>query len=479
MSSTTAVQGEATPTVRPFGWRDRVGYMFGDFGNDFTFIMASFYLNIFYIKGMGIPTGIVATMFFAAKLIDAFTDVGMGRILDRGKGTAAGRFRPWILRGAVPVAVASIGIYVMPWIFAPGDADMGGKIAWMWVTYVLWGSITYTMINIPYGAMASVISSEPDDRAQLSVFRSVGATLAALTISVVTPLFIFRGDELLLDNIPWIAITYGVLAVVCYLLCYINVRERVKVPPKPKEESLSLGQLFASMFTNRALLGMVLAAIALLFASLFTGSVAAFLWVDYFGNGEMQSIAQFVQFSPALVLALFIVPLGKRFGKKEVGVVGVTICAVLNIAMYFMDLQGSPWVYIVLFAIAGIGLGSFNILIWAFLTDVIDYQDVRTNERADGTVYAVYSWSRKFGQALASSMGAAAIGWIGYNQAADAVQTADVVNGIWMLNTLVPGIAYAVCALLLAFVYPLGKKQVQENVAILKARGLDGTVTDA
>lgn len=478
MSSTTAVQGGTTPGVRPFGWRDKVGYMFGDFGNDFTFIMASFYLTIFYTKGMGIDPLIVGTMFLVAKLIDAFTDVGMGRLVDRSLGTAAGRFRPWILRGAIPVAVASVGVWIMPIIFNT-DSSMTAKIIWMWATYVLWGSITYTMINIPYGAMASVISSEPDDRAQLSVFRSVGATLAALVIVTVTPLFVFQGANILTNSFAWVAVVYAVLAVVCYVMCYSLVRERVKVAPKPKEESMSLGQLFGSMFTNRALLGLVLSAIALLFASLFTGAVGSFLWVEYFRAGEMQSIASFVQFAPALVLALFIVPLGKRFGKKEVGVVGVTICAVITIALYFMNLQSSPWVYVILFAIAGLGLGSFNILIWAFLTDVIDYQDVRSGERSDGTVYAVYSWARKFGQAIASGLGAASLSWIGYNEAQDAVQTPEVINGIWMLNTLVPGVAYAVCAVLLYFVYPLGKKQVEENVAILKARGLDGAVTDA
>ena len=139
-------------TVRPFGWRDKVGYMFGDFGNDFTFLFASTFLMIFYTKVLGISMGLVGTLFLTARCIDAFTDVTMGRIVDRMHPKKDGRFRPWLRRMCAPVAISSFLMYQS----SLAGASMTVKVIYMFVTYILWGSIFYTSINIPYGSMASV-----------------------------------------------------------------------------------------------------------------------------------------------------------------------------------------------------------------------------------------------------------------------------------------------------------------------------------
>lgn len=158
-------------TVPAFGMKDRLGYMFGDFGNDFTFILSSMFMMKFYTDVMGLSAGVVGMLMMAARFVDAFTDVTMGQIVDRSKPTKDGKFRPWIKRMCGPVAIASFLIY------QSGLADMpyGVKVAYMVVTYLLWGSIFYTSINIPYGSMASAISPDPTDRASLSTWRSVGA----------------------------------------------------------------------------------------------------------------------------------------------------------------------------------------------------------------------------------------------------------------------------------------------------------------
>ena len=97
--------------VRPFGWRDKIGYMFGDFGNDFTFIFASLFLMIFYTKVLGIKAELVGVLFVVARVIDAFTDVTMGRIVDKMKPGKSGRFKPWIRYASGPVALASFLMY--------------------------------------------------------------------------------------------------------------------------------------------------------------------------------------------------------------------------------------------------------------------------------------------------------------------------------------------------------------------------------
>ena len=146
--------------VRPFGMRDKLGYMFGDFGNDFTFMLSSSFMMVFYTDIMGVPSAIVGLLMMVARFVDAFTDVAMGQIVDRAKPTKDGRFRPWIKRMCGPVAIASFLIYQSEFAGMP----MAFKVVWMFVTYLLWGSIFYTSINIPYGSMASAISPEANDR---------------------------------------------------------------------------------------------------------------------------------------------------------------------------------------------------------------------------------------------------------------------------------------------------------------------------
>ena len=138
---------------RPFGMRDKVGYMFGDFGNDFTFILSSMFMMKFYTDVMGIAASLVGMLMMVARFVDAFTDVTMGQIVDRSKPTKDGKFRPWIKRMCGPVAIASFLIYQS----AFANMAYGFKVFWMFFTYILWGSIFYTSINIPYGSKASTV----------------------------------------------------------------------------------------------------------------------------------------------------------------------------------------------------------------------------------------------------------------------------------------------------------------------------------
>ena len=97
--------------IRKFGIRDCIGYAFGDFGNDFTFILSSTFMMIFYTDVMQVPSTIVGGLMMAARFVDAFTDVAMGQIVDRCKPGKKGKFAPWIRRMCGPVAVASLLLY--------------------------------------------------------------------------------------------------------------------------------------------------------------------------------------------------------------------------------------------------------------------------------------------------------------------------------------------------------------------------------
>ena len=203
---------EAKP-LRPFGTRDKIGYLLGDFGNDFTFILSSSFLLKFYTDVMGVSAATVGLVMMLARFVDAFTDVAMGRICDRARPTKNGKFKPWIIRMCGPVALSSFLIYQS----SLASASYTFKVIWLAVTYILWGSVFYTSINIPYGSMASAISRDPDDRQSLSTFRTMGSTLAGVIIGAGIPLFAYREiDGLTVLNgkaFTYIAGIFSILAI--------------------------------------------------------------------------------------------------------------------------------------------------------------------------------------------------------------------------------------------------------------------------
>lgn len=458
--------------VRPFGMRDKIGYMFGDFGNDFTFIFASSFLMVFYTKVLGISGAMVGTLFLLARVVDAFTDITMGRIVDSVKPARDGRFRCWVRRMCGPVAIASFLMYQS----AMAGAPMALKVVYMYVTYLLWGSVFYTSINIPYGSMASAITDKPDERTALSTFRTVGATLAGLIIGTVTPLLIYTkdadGNQIVRGGSTFtiIAGVFALCAVLCYVICYKLTTERVKVEPDPDAKKVTLGQTFAAIFRSRALLGIIGAAIFLLLSQLLIQAMNNYLYTEYFGSAGAISIMTILNTVLMLVVvAPLSVPISRRFGKKEASTVGALLAGTVFLLLFFLKVKNVA-VYIVLANIGMLGLGFFNTVIWANITDVIDDQEVKTGQREDGTVYAVYSFARKLGQALAGGAGGWALSIIGYDQLAK-VQTEAVINGLYTTSTLIPAVCFFIVALFLWFIYPLGKKNVEANVEELKRRG--------
>lgn len=457
--------------IRPFGLKDKIGYMFGDFGNDFTFMFSSFFLMVFYMKVLGISAAAVGTLFLVARIADAFTDVTMGRIVDTCKPGKDGKFKRWIRIMAGPVALASFLMYQS----SMADMSMGIKMVYMYATYLLWGSICYTGINIPYGSMASAITDVPEERTALSTFRSIGATLAQLVIGVGGPMIIYMTDEsgaqVIRNNgtiFPVVAAIFSCCALICYFICYKCTTERIKIQPDPNAEKVSLVKTFGSIFSNRALLGIVGAAIFLLLSSLMLSSVNTYLYADYFGNIKALSTYNMITMACSLLMATITGVAVKKFGKKESAAIATIFTGSVFLVLGFMKVS-NVWVFVIIAAVGFLGVNYFNLIIWANIIDVIDDVEVRTGKREDGTVYAVYSFARKVGQALAGGLGGYALGIIGYVSAAK-TQSAEVLDGLYKLATFVPGVLFLCVALMLIFVYPLTKKKVGENVAFLRAK---------
>ncbi len=449
--------------MKQFGIRDKFGYLFGDLGNDLFFLLVSNFLTVFYVNVLGISGAVVGTLFLVARFVDAFTDVTMGRIVDTLRPARDGRFRPWIRRMAIPVVAAGILLFI------PGAKNLayGWKLVYIYVSYLLWGSICYTGINIPYGSMASVLTDDPVQRTSLSTYRSVGAAAAGVIIGSGVPLIIYTydaaGNQVVMgDRFLPLALLLGLAALVCYALCYLMTTERVNIQKK-EAVKIKLSDTLRGIVKNRALLAIVSASIILLLAMLMTGSMNQFLFKDYFRSKEAMSVAGLLQTACTLILAPFASKIAKRFGKKEASGVAVLFSSAIYFLLFFLRIE-NPWIFCLIIFLGNMGSGLFNLMIWAFITDVIDNQMLFTGVREDGTIYAVYSFARKIGQALAGGLGGYMLTAIGYvSSTENVVQAPEVVERIYTVSTLAPAIGYLLVGLIIVFWYPLNKRRIAEN----------------
>ena len=218
---------------------------------------------------------------------------------------------------------------------------------------------------------------------------------------------------------------------------------------------------------NRALLSIIAASIIMLLAQLTMQSMAGYIYPNYYNSPAAQSIATFMMLAGMSIAAVIARPLARRFGKAEISVasnlLAVAVCVIL-----FLTRPQNVWIYVAFQALCWLGLGVFSMVSWALLTDVIDDSELRSGVRSDGTVYALYSFARKLGQAASAGLTGALLSTIGYSQAT--AFDPSVVEGIFNIATLVPALGFLLLAAVLWFWYPLHKKQVDANVAALKKK---------
>lgn len=266
---------------------------------------------------------------------------------------------------------------------------------------------------------------------------------------------------------PVVALVMAVLAAGCYIICYFMCTERVKTTESTK--SISFIDTVKALASNRALIGIAIVFVCYLGAQMLNQTINNYIFKDYFANTMGLSVMNAAGIAPALLLAPLAVPLARKFGKKELGIFAAVSGAIAFGLLFFLH-TSNMWLYVIVNIVGLLGFGLFNLIIWAFVSDVIDDQEVRTGNRDDGTIYAVCSFARKIGQAIASALGGWSLAWIGYVEGSTTGQAQGVLDGIYNIATLVPTILYIIVGVCLVAVYPLGKKKVMENTAALKSR---------
>ena len=456
------------------GAKDKIGYAMGDLASCLVFGLTQSVMNKFYTDGLGISVLSVMIMTIIARIWDAINDPIWGRLIDGAKPRSDGRYRRWIKIFAVPVALSAVLMFVK----IPG-LNTGSYLTYAYVTYILFGML-YTCINIPYGSLAQVITSNDKERSALSVFRSIGSVFGALPAMVLASIMYSKTAEgnTVLSPIK-VMIGAGVIAllsVVAYLLCYRWTKERVVSQPAPREKGQTM-QVIKTLLKSRPFMAVSLASMLFLAAQMFGQGYNTYLFHNYFEKPGFTMLPTVFQYLPVAVVMFFATRISNKFGRREVCSWGILLAAVFYIVLFVLALFGitNMWLYLAACLASGVGTAFIFLLIWALATDAIDYNKVKFGLNDEATSYAFYSFMRKLGQTVATILINVPLLKIGYEGSKLNTEklTPEALQSMYNSSVMIPAVLFLLVFILLRFVYPLSKQKIDE-LQVEKERVLGG-----
>lgn len=428
--------------------REKIAYGTGGFANNLIADMIIVYLLFFYTDIYGIPAGVAGTMFIVVRVIDAFTDMAMGMIVDR-TSTKYGKLRPWILIGAIPFGVMAVLCFVTP------PLNEVGKIVYAYVTYNLL-SIAMTMVIIPYSSLPAVMTQDTKEVVSLNVFRNVFGTIGSICVTVIVPILapLFGGGNMR-KGYPLAMLVFAVISSLLFINVFANSKERYTVKEKKKKEPLM--KSLKILFSNKILLLLTLMiAIAVGSTNLRATSIA-YYFTYYMERTDMMGY-YFVIVYGSIIAGMPIVTFLNRFiGRKQLFAIDITIFIAAQGSLFFIP-KTSYVIFWVLSIIAGLATSGVTVLVSSLLPDAVEYGEYKTGQRTEGTIFAFSSFANKVAMAAGGAIPAIVLELTGY--VPGGVQNAATLNGVNMLMTIIPAGLLVLVLVVLKF-YPVDENKFQ------------------
>lgn len=460
---------------QPLSVAEKVGYGLGDTASNLYWKLFEYFQLIFYTDVFGISAAAAGTMFFVTKMFDAITDPMVGILSDRTV-TAWGRFRPYLLWGAIPFTITGIFTFYTP------DFSPTGKLVYAYITYTA-VFMAYTFVNIPYGALMGVISSDPIERTSVSTYRFIMAFAGAIVVQRLTePLVAFFGGSkiLMTDGIQtmvvidkqtgffWTMVCYAVAALFLFVITFLSTKERVQ---PVSARSVQWSRDFKDLLSNTPWMVMCLFGMLTLLAAWMRGSAIAYYFTYYVGStfGDFLVVGTFA----TIVGIFFAQPLRHWLGVKNLMAIASFLMAIFSAGFWFLGPDQIVAMY-TLQILGSLASGPLTVLMFASFADIADYSEWKTDRRATGLVFAAAAFSQKMGSAI----GGAIPGWClssygfvspigGVNQQ----QSPETIQGIISMMSILPAIALAASGFVI-LLYPLNRRRLVEIKSDLDARKL-------
>jgi glucuronide carrier protein len=382
-----------------------LGYGAGDAANNLAFTTATMFLLVYYTDVAGISAAAAGTLLLSVRIFDAFADVFAGRLVDRAFSKRFGKFRPFIMFGSIPLLLLSVAAFSVPQI---GET---GMLLYAYVTYAALG-LAYSLVNIPYGSLAGAMTQDPGERAKLGSARMVGALLVGSALGIFVAPLIKPGANLQ-STFTIVTLAFVVIGAALYFFTFLTAKERVhRSVPK-----VSFKQSMATLKTNRPLLMLCLSSFLFLTGYLALSSVQLYYLRDVLGRLDLYAVLSIAQLVVTFALAPFMPKLVRNFGKKTIYVVAGAL-AITGGAIVFFAPATMAWVGFSGLLLSMLGVMAVNIVVWALEADTVEYGEWKTGVRTEGITYALFSFTRKTGQAVGGALAAYSLAAGGYKSGA-------------------------------------------------------------
>jgi GPH family glycoside/pentoside/hexuronide:cation symporter len=437
-------------------WREKISYGAGDMGFNFYWANIATFLMIFYTDVFGISAAAAASMMFVVKIVNAFTDPMIGALADR-TDTRFGKFRPYLMWMALPLAAAGVLTYTTP------DLGEDGRLVWAYATYLAM-MVCYTCINIPYNALSGVMSGQPQERSTINGLRFIFAFGGSTVVTAATPdlvAWLGRGN----DKLGWqlTMLVWGLAASCLFLLTFFNTRERIAPPARQKT---NVAQDIRDLLHNRPWLVLFCLALIIMVSITLRASTAAYYFKYVVGRPDLLK-----GFVPAYMVAAAagaaLTPVLTRFVDKKLLLMGLmSTTALLSCAFFFVRPEQVGLMFGLQIAL-GLVLGPKSPLAFSMYADTADYNEWRTGRRATAMTFAAATFSQKLGTALAVAVIGALFTTLGY--VPNAAQNSGSQAGIVWLMSFIPA-GFALLAVFIMCFYQLDNRQLARIQADLIRR---------
>ena len=474
---------------RKFGIRDSVAYAAGDLGCNMSFALKGTIMPLFWTQVMGLSAW-YSLLIIVLQVWDAINDPLIGTIVDSDRHQyKRNKFLQYIWFGSIGLIVGG-ALCFLPFPQAP----VWAKIVIFMAGYVIWDAF-YTVANVPYGSLLSLISKDPADRASLSAWRSIGSIVGNMLPMVILPMLVYNADGSLNGPMVFVtALVMGVLGFLCFQFMIKNTEIRVDTSVNCNEEQPKFNVIKAmgNFLRNRPAVGATIAAMGMFIGMQGASTAVSVTFQIYFKNPQIAGIVQLFAMLPIVIFTPMARKMVMKYGKKELSIFG-SVAYILGAAVLFAAPLGiipvsdgntglDLLVYIVAQLIMSLGMGIYSTVSWAMMGDAIDYNEWKVGTREEGIVYSLHSFFRKLAQGVGPALAIAIMTGMGYvnNAEPDAngvFQTIDVTLLSWdfavELRALV-AILFLVAGIMmfvgLGLVYNLDKKTLAKMTAELDAR---------
>jgi len=457
--------------LRKFGMRDNLAYAAGDFGCNMSFALKGT-MTIFWTQFMQMDSLVYAALLLVVQIWDAINDPLLGGIVDADRRQyKRNKFLTYIFVGSCGLLVAGALCFI-PWVKNTSEVVKGIVFV---CGYILWDAF-YTIANVPYGSLLSLISEDPGDRASLSAWRSVGSLLGNIGTMALLPVLIYdSNNDIRGERVFLVALLMGLIGFAAFQFMIRNTVIRVNTDLKVSEErpKFNVFKAMGNFLKNRPALGATLAAMGMFLGMQGASAAVTVLFQSYFKNARISGLVSLFAMLPMIIFTPLARKMVTRFGKKEVSVVGGFVSVAACLVMLLVRLSNTTAdliLYVLCQLVNSLGMGIYSTVSWSMMGDAIDYNEWRNGSREEGTVYALHSFFRKLAQGMGPSIVLVIMVTMGYVEKNGGSQTLDVAQN---MRLLVPAL-YLFSAVLilvgLGLVYNLDKKAVETMKNDLDAR---------